>query len=134
MSSWNLLYPFVLAFFRGYLAVQHQIVLTHMSSVAEPDYGNISITLIDSKMSFYCYNIHAIERAIITVELNVKTTDYGPFTNFYKKRLDICEFLKNPQLEPLVFLGYKAMTRDKRNHIYNKCPVKPVRNYNISVY
>lgn len=129
MSSWKQLYlllPFVFVLFRGYAAVQHQIVLTHMSSVADPDYGNISITLIDSKMSFYCYNIHTIEHAIITVELNVKTTDYGAFTNLYKKRLDICEFFKNPQLEPLVFLAFKAMTRDKRNHIYNKCPVKSV--------
>lgn len=105
-----------------------------MSSVADPDYGNISITLIDSKISFYCYNIHIIERAILTVELNVKTTDYGPFTNLYKKRLDICEFFKNPQLEPLVYLAFKAMTQDKRNHIYDKCPVKSVRNIFSQLY
>lgn len=110
----------------GVTAVQHKLIITHLTSIADPDYGNFSVTLVDSKISIYFYNMHTIENAIITAELNVKTTDNRNYTNFFNKRVDFCQFMRNPQQDPLLYLAYKAIMSDKRNYIYTKCPIKSV--------
>lgn len=131
MSRWALLsYMLAVAalfYPNGFLAIQHKIILTNLTTAAHPDLGNASITLADSKLSYRSFIFHNIENAIISAELNVKYNDYGPYTNFFKKRLNFCEFLANPNLDPLIYLGYKAVILDKRNHIFTECPIKAVR-------
>lgn len=116
-----LLYP------NGFLAIQHKIVLTNITTFAHPNLGNVTISLIDTKLSYSCYIFHTIEMAIISAELNVKYTDYGPYTNFFKKRLNFCEFMNNPSSDPLFYFGYKAAMFDQHNRIFTKCPIKAVR-------
>lgn len=118
---------FALSFLNGFQALQHRIIFTNITSAVEPNFGNISFTLVDSKVSFYFYNKHTIANAIMTVELNVKTADYGTYTNFFNKRMNLCEFLANPNLDPLLYIGLKALLKDKRNHIITKCPIKAVK-------
>lgn len=123
----SLVYSVAFLLLRIYVtAVQHKLVITHMASIADPDYGNISVTLVDSKITIYLYNLHTIENAIITAELNVKTTENGNYTNFFKKRVDYCQLMKHPQQDPLLYLAYKAINLEKRNYIFNECPIKSV--------
>lgn len=112
---------------KGFLALQHRIIITNITSAVEPNFGNISFTLDHYKLSFFFYNKHIIESAIITAELNVKTTDTGTYTNFFIKRINLCEFLANPKLDPLIYIGYKLITKDKRNHVVTKCPIIAVK-------
>lgn len=141
MSRWALLsYLFavaVLFYPNGFLAIQHKIILTNLTTAAHPDLGNVSITLKDSMLSYRSFIFHNIENAIISVELNVKYTDHEPYTNFFKKRLNFCEFVANPNIDPLLYLAYKAVVWDQRNHIFTECPIKAVRIiyiFNINIY
>lgn len=131
MSRWLLLsYLFavvVLLYPNGFLSIQHKIILTNMTTIVPPNLGNISMTINDTMLSYSCYIFHTIENAIIIADLNVKYTDYGPYTNFFKKRLNFCEFMANPKMDPLLFFAYKAATFDEHNRIFTKCPIKAVR-------
>lgn len=118
---------FALLFLNGFIAVQHRVILNKIISTVEPNLGNISITLVDSKFSFYFYNKYIIGNAIMSAELNVKTTVDGLYTNLFTKRINVCEFLANPNLDPLIYFGYKALTKDKRNKFFSKCPIKVVK-------
>lgn len=124
MSLWQLLF---LLYVGSCGSVQHQIVITDLVSVASPDYGNVSITVVDSKVNVSTFNIHRIERAIITVELNLQTSEYGPFTNYMKRTMDLCEALTNPKYEVVMYIAFRSLLRDKRNHLFTKCPIKSVR-------
>lgn len=107
--------------------VQHQIVITNLVSVASPDFGNVSFTVVDSKLSLTAFNKHRIERAIIKIELNLQTSEYEPFTNYMTRSVDLCEAIANPKYEILMYVGYKSIVLDKRNHMFSKCPIKSVR-------
>lgn len=133
MSPWQLLnnlhaVALLLLYPCGFLAIQHQIILTNSTGSSDPDLGNISITMRDSKLSFRCYTFRTIENGIISAELNVKYTDFGPYTNFFKKRINFCELMKNPELDALIYLAFKTVSLDQRNHVFSKCPIKAVRN------
>lgn len=119
---------FALLFLNGFLAVQHRITISKITSSVEPNLGNITFTLVDSRFSFFFYNKYIIENAIMSAEMNVKTTVDGIYTNLFTKRLNVCEFLANPNLDPLIYFGYKALTKDKRNKFFSKCPVKVVKS------
>lgn len=123
MSLWLLLF-----LLHSVESVHHQIVITNLVSVASPDYGNISFTVVDSKMSLFTFNIHRIDRAMVKVELNVQTSENGPFTNFMKRTVDLCEAIANPQYDKMMYIVYKTVVLNKRNHMFNKCPIKSVRN------
>lgn len=130
---------FVILFLNDLIAVQHRLTISKITSSADPNIGNISYTLLDSKFSFYFYNKYIIENAIMSAEMNVKTTVDGMYTNLFTKRMNVCEFLANPNLDPLIYFGYKALTKDKRNKFFSKCPVKvvttnmnPVNRFNYS--
>lgn len=118
-------------------AVQHKLIITLMESIADPDYGNFSVTLVDSKIANF-NNKYTIENAIITAELNVKTNENGNYTSFFRKRFDFCQFMRNPQQDPLLYMAYKAITMDERNYMCTKCPIKSVShgctqtNWNIN--
>lgn len=128
----------------GFVAIQHQLILTNTTSVADPDLGNISVTLKDSKLSFCCYTFHTITNGIITAELNVKYTEFGSYSNFFKKSINFCELMVNPNLDTLIYLAFKTVSLDQRNHVFSKCPIKAVifkfiiqkyfSNYNMLTY
>lgn len=117
-----LLYP------NGFCAIQHQIILTNTTGVSDPDLGNISVTMKDSKLSFRCYVLHTIQNGIISAELNVKYTEFGTYTNFFKKRINFCELMDNPSLDTLIYLAFKTVSLDQRNHVFAKCPITAVIN------
>lgn len=132
MSAWPLLshllpIAILLQYLHGFLAIQHQIILTNTTGVSDPDLGNISITMTDSKLSFRCNIFHTIENGIISSELNVKYTEFGPYTNFFKKRVNFCEMISHPNLDALIYLAYKTVSLDQRNHVFSKCPIEAVR-------
>lgn len=118
-----------LVFLNSLFAVQHRIIISKITSTVDPNFGNISFTLVDSKFSFYFYNKFIVENAVMSAEMNVKTTVDGMYTNLFTKRLNVCEFLANPTLDPLIYFGYKALTKDKNNKFFTKCPLKVVRYY-----
>lgn len=122
---------FFLLYHNDIVAIQHRIVLTNVTTVADPEFGNMSISYVDSMMNFDFYNIHTIQTAIVTNELFVKTSEFGEYTKFFKISVNICDFLLNPQKEPLMYLGYQVVLMEKRNHMYSKCPIKPVKTTNI---
>lgn len=122
-----------LLFVNGCMALKHRILITNITSAVEHNFGNISFTLDNSKLSFYFYNKHIIDNAIMTTELNVKTADAGTYTNFFIKRINLCEFLANPNIDPLIYIGYKVLIQDKRNHIISKCPIKAVNKITIGL-
>lgn len=130
----HLLAVAIISYPDSFLAIQHKMVLTNTTTVAHPYLGNVSVTLIDTKLSYICHIFHTIENALISAELNVKYTDNGPYLNFFKKRLNFCEFMVNPNIDPLIYLGYKAVTLDQRNHIFTKCPIKAVRNILLNMF
>lgn len=117
---------FTLLYNNDIIAVQHRIIITNITTVANPDFGNMSITFADSMINFDFYNIHTIETAIVTNELLVKTTEFGEYSKFFKLSVNICDFLLNPQKDPLMYLAYQVILKEKRNHLYTKCPIKPV--------
>lgn len=123
MSLWLLL-----ILLHSVKSLHHQIVIMNLVTHASPDYGNISFTVVDSKMNLSTFNKHRIDRATVSIELNVQTSQYGPFTNFLKKTEDVCHIISNPQYDGLAYIFYKAIILNKRNHMFSKCPIISVRN------
>lgn len=125
---------FFLLYHNKIIAIEHRIVITNVSTIADPDFGNMSITVVDSTLNYYLNIFHTIENAFMSNELFAKTSESGEFTSFFKIRANVCDFLLNPQKEPLMYLAYQVILKDKRNHMYTRCPIKPVKMNSMKSY
>lgn len=75
-----------------------------------------------------------IDRVLIEYGFDVKIlnadsrpSDLKGYTNLVNNTLDVCAFLKNPmQVDPISYLFYKIFALEKKNKIFNKCPIQPV--------
>lgn len=108
-------------------AIQRRITLTNLSAIVNPDYGNVTFTMENSLINVTTFNSRVIQHPYLYFELNVNTKEITGYTNFVKKHLDVCEFLRNPLLEPLVNIAYSSVIADKNNHVYHSCPIPSVK-------
>lgn len=89
---------------------------------------NASVAYNESHMSV-SLDIPKTLRVPITIHLttDVKSRDsYGArgFVNLLNVTQDICQFLENPSVYPLVNLFYMDLKRDVRNKIITRCPIE----------
>lgn len=105
-----------------------------MTDYFNTDYVNGSIHLENNKFFGLINTMVPINRLLVEYSLDVKVLgvnsrpyDLQGYTNFINNTLEICTFLKNPmQTDPMAYLLYKIAISDKKNKIFNKCPIQPV--------
>lgn len=112
-----------------------------MTTYFNKDYGTGSIHVENQNKFNVLLNVMVpIDRILIEYNLDVKIlngdsrpSDSKGYTNFINKSLEVCTFLKNHmQTDPIAYLFYKIIILDKKNKLFNKCPIQPVTLLRIS--
>lgn len=119
-----------------------RIKFSNFSYTSVPTICNITATLSNSKINLTLSIVHPLEAMFLDVHLDVKMLNKpsSKFERFFDKSLNFCDVMSEPLTDPLIRWLFNRLYDDKRNKMFNACPVPAVGlqiillyfNYNLS--
>lgn len=103
------------------------VVFTETYIKMNATYGNSTHSIgKDSNVTVTLNSTQLIRNGTVRLELQLKKPTDEVFITTLNYTLDWCYFMDYPFTEPLVYTVYEQAKRDRRNHLFGKCPLKPV--------
>lgn len=100
-----------------------------MTYKVESKHLKVTHSLVDGRRLNVTSELSGIvSKALLHGELFVMPLDgsSNKYNSFMKKSLEICEFLTNPESEPILNAIWEEVAADSRHNVALKCPIQPV--------
>lgn len=105
---------------------QNEIIFTDTITTFDQNYLNLSVTLENSTINILMKSNKIIDQAQLEYQLKYRDNKNALIT-ILDKQMDFCNFLILPITDPLLNLVYVTIINNKKNKIFRKCPILPVR-------
>lgn len=113
--------------FSLYCTQGYHLLITSLTSSSDPNYANVTVTAPRSLINASIESTTTLRKIDLYFRLDIRYSMAEPYRTLINRTIDLCEFFKNPQKDPLTALFFDAIpTNNCNNHIFRACPIKAV--------
>lgn len=108
--------------------------MTNVTYTIDSKYATLNFSIKNGKkLNVNAKLTESLTKVVFHTEVLVQSLDgagsgSAKYRSFMKKTINVCKFMDNPNIEPLLTASWTQFLADKRQKIVTKCPILAVRS------